>query len=76
MLGRWLPAGTAKSTRVGVSSLRSQYASAEPKQTLALVDSELKEGDDWWRSYDLDQLRGDLVRFITLLRRSKSPLDT
>jgi hypothetical protein len=40
----------------------------ERLDTLALVDSDLKECDDWWPSYDLDQLRGDLARFIALLR--------
>jgi hypothetical protein len=48
----------------------------ERLDTLAQVDSDLEGSDDWWPSYDLDQLRGDLVRFIALIRQSKSPLDT
>ena len=36
--------------------------------TLALVDVTSERCDDWWPSYDLDQLRGDLGRFIALIR--------
>jgi hypothetical protein len=43
----------------------------ERLNTLALVDSDLEGCDDWWPSYDLDQFRGDLARFIALLRRRK-----
>jgi hypothetical protein len=41
----------------------------ERLDTLALVDPGSGRGDDRWPSYDLDQLRGELVRFIALLRR-------
>jgi hypothetical protein len=43
----------------------------ERLDTLALVDSDLAGCNDWWPSYDLDQLRGDLARFIALLRRRR-----
>lgn len=43
----------------------------ERLDTLALVDSGMEGCDDWWPSYDLDQLRGDLARFIALLRRRR-----
>lgn len=37
-------------------------------ETLAQVDPVRPPSDDWWPSYDLAQLRGDLTRFISLLR--------
>jgi hypothetical protein len=40
----------------------------ERLDTLALVDARSSSRDDWWSSYDLDQLRGDMVRFIAMLR--------
>jgi hypothetical protein len=40
--------------------------------TVALVDARSGPLDDWWPSYDLDQLRGDLVRFIAVLRQCKT----
>jgi hypothetical protein len=43
----------------------------ERLDTLAVADARSSSRDDWWPSYDLDQLRGDLVRFIALLRRGK-----
>jgi hypothetical protein len=49
---------------------------AERLDTLALVDAVSSSRDDWWPAYDLDQLRGDLVGFIALLRQASSPLDT
>jgi hypothetical protein len=43
----------------------------ERLDTLALVECGSERCDDWWPSYDLDQLRGELARFIALLRRRK-----
>ena len=43
----------------------------ERLDTLAVVDASSSSRDDWWPSYDLDQLRGDLARFIALLRQVK-----
>jgi len=40
----------------------------ERLDTLALVDTGSSSRDDRWSSYDLDQLRGDMVRLIALLR--------
>jgi hypothetical protein len=48
----------------------------ERLDTLALIEARSRSRDDWWSSYDLDQLCGDLVRFIALLASAKSPLDT
>ena len=43
----------------------------ERLDTLAEVDDTSRSRDDWWPSYDLDQLRGDLTRFVGLLRQAK-----
>ncbi|MGH3733571.1 MAG: hypothetical protein ACRD6W_15795 [Nitrososphaerales archaeon] len=40
----------------------------ERLDTLARIDPDPPPSDDCWASYDLDQLRGDLVRFVTLFR--------
>ena len=43
----------------------------ERLDTLALLDVRSSSQDDRWVSYDLDQLRGDMVRFIAMLRSRK-----